>query len=306
MLTSSQPNATRCQTWSLADDLIRHCRDHGITLLYDLDDNLLHVPRDHPDAKELRPRAKLVSRMVRGASAVWVSTPALADALASVRRNVRVLPNGLDERLWCAFPPPSPQRQGPLRVLFMGTATHDADLALVEGALSRVNAVFNEHVSIDLLGVSSRSGLPLWANRVSMSIHAATCYPAFVNWFSQQHFDIGIAPLADTPFNRCKSAIKALDYAALGLPVLASDRPGYRGSLADGVGGKLLPDDADAWFVALATLLRDAEARRRLGHAAKKAFAEGTLAAQASERRAAWLALASPIAGMTRDPSAAG
>ena len=286
-----------------ANDLIRHCRDHAITLLYDLDDDLLHIPRDHPDAKELRPRAKLVSRMVRGASSVWVSTPALADTLTSVRGDVRVVPNGLDERLWCATASPSPRRQGPLRVLFMGTATHDADLALVGDALSRVHAVFNEHVSIDLLGVSSGSELPPWANRVSMSVHAATCYPAFVNWFTQQHFDIGIAPLANTPFNRCKSAIKTLDYAALGLPVLASDRAGYRGSLADGIGGMLLPDEPGAWFVALSTLLRDAEARRRLGDAGKEAFSAGTLAAQASGRRSAWLALAS--AGVDVRPEAA-
>lgn len=28
-----------------ADALIRHCRDHDITLLYDMDDDLRHIPR---------------------------------------------------------------------------------------------------------------------------------------------------------------------------------------------------------------------------------------------------------------------
>ena len=83
-----------------ADALIRHCREHGITLLYDLDDDLRHLPRDHPDARLLRPRARLVSRLVRGADAVWVSTPALAATLAELRDDVRVVENGLDERLW--------------------------------------------------------------------------------------------------------------------------------------------------------------------------------------------------------------
>ncbi len=44
-----------------ADALIRHCRDHAMALLYDLDDDLRHVPRDHSDAKILRPRARMVS-----------------------------------------------------------------------------------------------------------------------------------------------------------------------------------------------------------------------------------------------------
>ena len=274
-----------------ADALIRHCRDNGSALLYDLDDDLQHIPRDHSEAKVLRPRARTVSRMVRGASSVWVSTQALADTLANARADVRVVPNGLDERLWSAFPMGSRRRQGPLRILFMGTATHDADFALVEPALSRIKAMFAEHVSIDLIGVSSRGDLPPWINRVPMSVHAAASYPAFVNWFTQQHFDIGIAPLADTPFNRCKSAIKTLYYAALGLPVLASDRAGYRGSLADGAGGMLLPDDPDAWFVAISRLLREPVLRRRLGDGARDALAAATLAAQASERRAAWLSL---------------
>jgi hypothetical protein len=272
-----------------ADALIRHCRRQDIALLYDLDDDLRHVPRDHPDAEWLRPQAPVVSRLVRGADAVWVSTPALAATLARLRDDVSVVENGLDERLWTRTAP-RPHR-GPVRVLFMGTATHDADLAIVETALARVKAAFGEHVSMDLLGVSGRRDLPTWVNRVSMPVHATSSYPGFVDWITRQHWDIGIAPLADTPFNRCKSAIKALDYAALGLPVLASDRAVYRGTLADGRGGWLLPDDADVWFAALVRLIRDASLRSHLGEAGRAAFHTGTLAAQAADRRAAWLAL---------------
>jgi len=73
--------------------------------------------------------------------------------------------------------------------------------------------------------------------------------------------------------------------------VLASDRAVYRGSLADGPGGRLLPDEENAWFVALSGLIRDGALRRRLAEGARAAFADATLAAQASERRAAWLNL---------------
>ena len=95
-----------------ADALIRHCREHGITLLYDLDDDLRHIPRDHPDAELLRPRARVVSRLVRGADAVWVSTRSLAATLADLRDDVRVVENGLDERLWAAPPPPRRRARG--------------------------------------------------------------------------------------------------------------------------------------------------------------------------------------------------
>lgn len=178
-----------------------------------------------------------------------------------------------------------------MRVLFMGTMTHDADFAMVESALARLKAVYGEFVSIDLLGISGKPTLPEWVNRVSMPIHAASGYPGFVNWITQQHWDVGIAPLADTTFNRCKSALKALDYAAMGLPILASDQPAYRSSPADGPGGWLVPDNPDAWFVALARLVRDHTLRRRLAEGARHAVTAATLAAQAERRRTAWLGL---------------
>jgi glycosyltransferase involved in cell wall biosynthesis len=229
--------------------------------------------------------------LVRDADAVSVSTPVLADALHSVRDDLQVIENGIDERLWLAGPPPIPPREGPVRVLFMGTMTHDADFAMVEKALARLKAVYGEFVSIDLLGISANPTLPEWVNRVSTPVHAMSGYPGFVNWITQQHWDIGIAPLADTTFNRCKSALKALDYAAMGLPILASDSPAYRGSPADGPGGWLVPDDSDAWFVALARLVRDGALRRRLAEGAREAVSAATLSAQAQRRRAAWLGL---------------
>ena len=83
-----------------SEALLRHCREHGIALLYDLDDDLLDVPRQHPDAAQLRPLVRSVERMVRGASAVWVSTDPLRERVARLRDDARVMPNALDERLW--------------------------------------------------------------------------------------------------------------------------------------------------------------------------------------------------------------
>src|SRR5262249_44128767 len=211
--------------------------------------------------------------------------------------------NALDERLWTAMR--APRRQGPVRILFMGTATHDADFALVEPALARLKAVFAEHVAIDLVGVSAKPDMPAWVNRVSIPIHAVSSYPGVVNWITQQHWDVGIAPLADTAFNRCKSAIKALDYAALGLPVLASDRVAYHRSLADGGAGWLLPDDTDAWFVALVRIVRDARLRQRLSDSARARVLRSTLAAQASRRQRAWFDLVRGRQRSRREVSAA-
>jgi GT2 family glycosyltransferase/glycosyltransferase involved in cell wall biosynthesis len=277
--------------------LAAHCRRIGATLTYDLDDDLLHIPGDHDDATALRHKAKLVRRLVRDAGAVFVSTPTLAASLASLRSNVTVVPNGLDERLWAAVPQGVRlglrDHGGSVRVLCMGTATHSADFSLIEPALARLKDAFGDRVTIDMLGVSTRSDLPDWVNRPAMPASATGTYPGFVNWITQQPgWDIGLAPLADTAFNRCKSTIKTLDYAALGLAIVASDVPAYRGSLADGPGGMLAENRPEAWYATLSRLIRDREMRQGLARGAMQAFADhGTLMRQAEPRRATWLTL---------------
>ncbi len=61
-------------------------------------------------------------------------------------------------------------------------------------------------------------------------------------------FDVGIAPLADIPFNRSRSDIKLKEYAAAGIPWLASPVGPYA-DLGVEQGGRLVPDGE--WFEAL-------------------------------------------------------
>ena len=290
-----------------ADALEQHCRTHGIRLLYDLDDDLLNIPRGHPEAAELRPRARTVARMLHRADVVWVSTAGLRTSLSEVRRDTLLIENGLDERLWSDPPSPSRPRQGPVRILCMGTATHDADFAIVEPALARLHETFGDRIAIDLIGMTGRDDLPPWINRLTPQLNGGASYPGFVNWITQHGWDIGIAPLADSAFNRSKSAIKTMDYAALGLAIVASDVDAYRGSLADGPGGMLVANTTTDWFAALARLVRDPALRRRVSDGVVRAAfaASATLAAQAEPRRAAWMSLRADVGKTTRNTAAA-
>ena len=274
-----------------ADRLAEHARRTGAKLLFDIDDDLLHIPNDHPDAVELQPLAKVVERMLSVADAVWVSTPGLAERLASIRSDATVVENRLDERIWACGPVPSGCWDDPVRILCMGTSTHEDDFAMIEPALLRLKAEYGDRIVIDVLGMTSRSELPAGLNRIGPSTHASRSYPGFVNWLTsaQPRWHIGLAPLLDTPFNRSKSPVKAMDYAALGLAVLASDTPVYRGSIADGPAGQLVANDHSNWHASLDWLIRNQVFRERSAMRAREAFLAGaTLASHAETRLAAW------------------
>ncbi len=81
-------------------------------------------------------------------------------------------------------------------------------------------------------------------------------------------FDVGIAPLsADVPINHARSSIKVKEYAALGVPWLASPIGPYAG-LGERQGGRLVADGE--WFAALEAVVGSARARRRLARRAAR------------------------------------
>ena len=274
---------------AVAEALVARAERTGAVLIYDLDDDLTRVPAEHPEAAVLRGKAAIVERMIRSAAITRTSTAALAARVERLARQVQVVPNALDERIW-AEARPRRDDYGPVRLLCMGTATHDADFAMILPALTALHEQFGDQFELDMIGFVSAAPVPSWIRRVPVPLHATRSYPGFVNWITNTaKWDIGLAPLTATPFNDCKSAIKALDHAALGLATLASDVPAYRGSLADGPGGMLVGNTAAAWFEALSWLIRDKAARRRLIEGGNRALAEAsTLAATADTWRKAW------------------
>ena len=284
------------QRYAIADAatverLAAHARRTGARLVFDLDDDLLNIPRSHPEAQILRPRAKIVRQMVDAADHVWVSTPALARRLSPFRNDIEVMENGLDERIWTR-PPPRHEEQR-VRIVCMGTTSHAADFAHIAPALGRLKTEYAERVSIDVIGMTQHA-LPPGVNRLSLPPHSTASYPGFVNWLSsvQPGWHIGLAPLLATPFNQGKSSIKAMDYTALGMAVLASDVPVYRNSLADGPAGQLVRNDPAAWYAALDALVRDRAARIDMAGCARTDFdARATLASQSEYRQSAWLNL---------------
>jgi len=80
-------------------------------------------------------------------------------------------------------------------------------------------------------------------------------------------FDVGLAPIADNAFNRARSNVKLKEYAAAGVPWLASPIGPYAG-MGEKQGGRLVPDDR--WYEEIERLVLDHRGRRKLAKRAKK------------------------------------
>jgi hypothetical protein len=79
-----------------------------------------------------------------------------------------------------------------------------------------------------------------------------------------QSFDIGLAPLADTAWERGKCGLKTLQYMACGIPVIASPVSVQR-EFVERSGGGLLASSLEEWRERIRWLLEHADDRREMG-----------------------------------------
>jgi hypothetical protein len=107
------------------------------------------------------------------------------------------------------------------------------------------------------------------AEQCTPPAHVQKNYADFCAYAAELPIDIGVAPLLDTPFNRCKSDIKWQEYSALGIPGVYSDLPPYQQSVQDGVNGFLCRDQGQ-WLAALEGLVQSTSLRREIGASAQK------------------------------------
>jgi len=267
-------------TVAKAEELVSAIRRAGSRMLYAFDDDLTSPERVYSEEHRA-----IVDYWLRAADGLIVTTEPLRERFANLNPHIVVVPNALDERLL-----PGRIRHEPagdrLVIGYMGTLTHDEDLLLITPALREVCARHVGEIEIQLVGGAERQstlaaleGLPL---RMVSPLPGEAEYPLFMVWLTHRvRWDIALAPLADTPFNACKSDLKYLDYAAMGAAGIYSDVTAYAGTVRHGETGWLAPNDTGAWVEALETLVARPELREAMARgAASYLYGERVLARQ--------------------------
>jgi hypothetical protein len=234
----------------------RRCQAAGLAVVWDCDDDLTTCPtgsgiEKKKDAlRSQRTRSELV-RMMDVVDLVTTTSPLLADYYQQYgAESVRVIENYLPHTFAAA------RRRTDDDVVIGWTAgqehRYDLEHLHLRGVLSEVLAT-HSNVRVETIGVDARLPSPRYhhTDRVQYNDLAGRV----AQW------DIGIAPIADIPFNRARSNVKLKEYAAVGVPWLASPIGPYVGH-GTSQGGRLVADDE--WRRALDALVRNARARRRL------------------------------------------
>lgn len=238
-------------------------KEAGVAVVFDNDDDMTRVPKGSPAYREMTAAreqvAKELGAMMRLTELVSTTCGELAGRLRRLGApEVRVVENYVE---------PGFLRErrdggdGGVTIGWVAGMEHRGDLKDLR--LRRTfEKLLEAHPHVSLVSV----GVDLGVRSDRYAHHAFVPFQQLPDAIAQ--FDLAIAPIADVSFNRVRSNIKVKEYAAAGVPWLASPIGPYK-DLGEQQGGRLVADYG--WGEALTELVTD--------HAARGALAE---------RAAAW------------------
>lgn len=246
----------------------RRARTPRNRFVYETDDDMYHIDKINWSAynkfgvAEVQEGLKAYTQM---ADLVTVTT----ETLAQVQRdelgvkNIAVLPNCIPEYV---LELERSQNRRP-RIGWCGGASHGLDITEASAQVRRFLAR-NQEWDLYLAGTDYRPTFNVrnWDQMIYADWKQINdCEREF---YKAIDFEIGIAPLRDTVFGRSKSAIKALEYNARGIPVIASDVKPYQEYVVHGENGFLVKHPHE-WDKYLGLLAKNPDLRQEMGEKAK-------------------------------------
>lgn len=233
----------------------------GQRVIIDVDDLHIDLHDDNLAKKMMDPDSNRVynwehyERAIQLADTVTVSTPLLYDYYIQHHPDVRLVRNGINAEQFTAHRHTTAKpvlgwvgqmqfRSGDIDTLkpWLGSFMREHDLTLHHSGSVPSARSFADAAGLDPERVTTEPMQP---------IH---------KYHTMFNFDIGLVPLTDIPFNRAKSNIKGLEYAASNIPFVAQALPEYSRLAIAGVGR--VASTAREWEAHLLELL-DYNTRKR-------------------------------------------
>lgn len=242
-----------------SDWIQKTARKGTCKIVLEFDDDLFNIEGTNSIAhhffnQEMQERAK---RNLAVADVVTTTTDHLAERLSQyTSAPVEVIPNHVST--WLTEHEP-PQRDNVATIGYAGSATHIGDWAELSSELRRF-LTRNNGVELHTMGYPIAEKWPKtrhsgWQEEID-------------DYLRILDFHVGLAPLRPSLFNKSKSALKAMEYGALGIPIVASNCGPYAEYVQHGETGFLV-DRPHEWPIYLRELAGDQGLREKMGQNAR-------------------------------------
>ncbi len=242
---------------------------YGSKVIIELDDNFFNVDPLSPSYQYYYPGSDVehFTKMSLGwANSLIVSTEKLKEIYSPYNDNIFVCPNQIDPEVWEGYKPKQFD-DGKIRLGWYGSITHESDFMEIIDVLKAILKKY-PNVIFKCMGAESEMFYDLPKEQFEFCVGTGT-FREFPGRLAGMGFDIGIAPLKQSTFNQCKSAVKYLEYSMYKIPCVATKgkQLPYARLIHHGKDGFLCNKFAD-WMSALSRLIESEELRRKIGESA--------------------------------------
>lgn len=224
-------------------------------IIYDFDDAIMYKPSD-PE-RESKLHLNKFRRSVESAEVVIAGNSYLAEQARQFNTNVKIIPTGLDTQAYKGET--RKQNTGKLRLVWIGSKSTLAYLAEIKPALEQIGSKFDNVV----LKIICDRFFDLDNMEVEKQPWSLETYRVHL-----VNSNIGLSPLPDNRFTRGKCGFKILQYAAAGLPVVASPVGVNAELVREGTG--LIANTTEKWVDNVSQLIQNEDLRKQMGEEGRK------------------------------------
>lgn len=268
----------RLDSW-YEHQLTRMLRDAGKYLIYIIDDDLLNIPPEISSAAYYGQRSiqRYIREMIEMSHAILSPSPLLLEKYAiDGRRAIQIEEPAINPIPYRAHDPDKPVKIG-----FAGSIDRTGDIeGILKDALIQIKREYGERVQFEFFGA-----IPTFARALEgRCIPYQGSYDAYRAELNGLGWDIGLAPIPETPFHACKHYNKFIEYAAAGIMGIFSETAPYTRLRSLGAPGGFCPNDAAAWYETICFYIKHSvereEARRDCVQMAHTRFSVARSAAE--------------------------
>ena len=230
-------------------------RRYGRKIIYDFDDAIMYS--DDTPQRDSPTHFKPFRRTVELAHKVIAGNLYLAEHALKFNPNVEVLPTGLDTKAYRIET--EPRKDDKIRLVWIGSKSTLGYLSEIQSVFEDVGERFgNVVLRIICDEFFDLQNMPVEKHPWSLETQAADLVSS----------DIGLAPLPENRFTRGKCGFKILQYAAAGLPTIASPVGVNAEYIKHGDTG-FHALDSRQWIDGITKLIQNPELREEMGRAAR-------------------------------------
>jgi len=132
---------------------------------------------------------------------------------------------------------------------------------VIKGAIRTILNEYKNYVELHLINIKSDIIYEFSNVKYFEPIRAIQ---KFYKFMLTDKWDIGLAPLIDNEFNRCKTDNKYREYASLGICGIYSNVIPYSNSILNNVTGVLVDNNEDMWYESIKELIENSEKRNKI------------------------------------------